>query len=353
MPSFVPRVSVIMGVYNAEAFLGDTLRSVVGQSFEDWELIVVDDGSTDGTGKLADQWAGGDPRIRVIHQDNHGRPAPARNRGLREARGEFIAFLDGDDLYHRDRLARAVAMLDALPEVGAVFHEFIRFLSGTEPTDGHAFLAGLDFPASAHWALKPEIIAGEPGWVDTGDFFKFMTVSIVPVHTSAITVRRSVLERIGQPSFDETLPHGEDDHLWIRIARATRMAYSASTLSYYRFHPESWMNAISQRRLDTGAYLVKSDALTHLEHVLSASEWPAYAERVANYWHALGYRCLIGGMIPEARSCFGKSLARTRQPNLVMLNLKGLTVSVLPQSVARSWWRYRKAGEFAPRKVPF
>lgn len=342
-----------MGVYNAEAFLGDTIRSLIGQSLEDWELILVNDGSTDGTGKLADQWAVEDPRIRVIHQSNNGRPAPARNRGLREARGEFIAFLDGDDLYHRDRLARAVAMLDALPEVGAVFHEFIQFLSGTEPTGGHAFLASLDFPAKADWALKPEIIAGEPGWVDTGDLVKFMSVSIVPVHTSAITVRRSVLEGLGQPSFDETLPHGEDDHLWIRIARATRMAYSAGALSYYRFHPQSWMNAISQRRLDTGAWLVKSDALRRLEQSLSAAEWPVYAERIANYWYALGYRCLIGGMVAEARTCFRLSLGRTRQPRLVMLNLKGLTVSVLPRSVARSWWRYHKAGEFAPRHVPF
>ena len=89
-------VSVIMPVYNTEEYLPDALNSVVNQTYSDWELIAVDDGSTDRSGYLLDLWASHDQRIRVIHTSNHGISA-ARNTGLNEMKGDFIQFLDSDD----------------------------------------------------------------------------------------------------------------------------------------------------------------------------------------------------------------------------------------------------------------
>lgn len=98
-------VSVIVPVYNTVRYLDECLRSVCNQSFRDWECILVDDGSTDGSGGLCDAWAEKDTRIRVLHQPNKGVSA-ARNAGLEEARGQFVAFLDSDDWLTEDCLQR-------------------------------------------------------------------------------------------------------------------------------------------------------------------------------------------------------------------------------------------------------
>jgi len=106
-----PLVSVIIPAYNATAFLGETLDSVLAQTYPNLEIIVVDDGSTDDTPDLLGSY--GD-RIRVLRQANSGQ-ATARNHGAREAHGELLAFLDSDDLWDPDKIARQVELLDRFP----------------------------------------------------------------------------------------------------------------------------------------------------------------------------------------------------------------------------------------------
>lgn len=108
----MPRVSVIVPAYNASAYLEACVKSVQAQSFTDWELIIVDDGSKDATAELCDRFSAEDARIRVIHKANGGVSA-ARNDGMDAAQSELIAFLDADDLYEPDYLA---AMLSAMDE---------------------------------------------------------------------------------------------------------------------------------------------------------------------------------------------------------------------------------------------
>jgi len=103
------RVSVVIPLYNKARYINRCLRSICAQTFSDFELIVVDDGSSDGGGQIARAF--GDARIRVIQQQNAG-PGAARNRGLAEAQGEYIAFLDADDEWMPGYLARAVTALD-------------------------------------------------------------------------------------------------------------------------------------------------------------------------------------------------------------------------------------------------
>lgn len=108
--SLAPRVSVVMPVYNGAAYLDAAIRSVIGQTFTDWELLVIDDGSTDDSAAIAAAHA--DPRIRLLRNDgNRGLPY-TRNRGIDEARGEYLAFLDADDIALPPRLATQVAFLD-------------------------------------------------------------------------------------------------------------------------------------------------------------------------------------------------------------------------------------------------
>lgn len=99
----MPGISVIVPVYNAEKYLKQCVESVRKQTFQDWELLLVDDGSKDHSGPLCDKWAGCDSRIRVFHKENGG-VSSARNLGLQEAKGSFIAFLDVDDCYEEDCL---------------------------------------------------------------------------------------------------------------------------------------------------------------------------------------------------------------------------------------------------------
>lgn len=112
------KVSIIIPIYQAEAYIADTLRSVLQQTYENFELLLVDDGSRDRSIEICQQFS--DPRIKIIRQPNRGANA-ARNNGIRHAEGEYIAFLDSDDLWLPDKLTRHVIHLNAAPHVGISF----------------------------------------------------------------------------------------------------------------------------------------------------------------------------------------------------------------------------------------
>ena len=124
MTTFRPNsalITVIIPVFNAEIFLEETVRSVLSQDYSHFELLIIDDGSTDQSGKIADEWAHRDDRIQVIHQTNAG-VAAARNRGIAMARGEYCAFIDADDRWEAETLRLWHQALSHLPEaVGVVY----------------------------------------------------------------------------------------------------------------------------------------------------------------------------------------------------------------------------------------
>jgi glycosyltransferase involved in cell wall biosynthesis len=121
-PTLTPRISVIIPAYNTARFLQAAVDSVVGQTFREWEVVIVDDGSTDETGAIADEYAKNDPRIRVIHQRNGGL-SQARNAGIREAAQDssYVLFLDGDDMVCADTLEFLMAHLEQQPDAVAVY----------------------------------------------------------------------------------------------------------------------------------------------------------------------------------------------------------------------------------------
>lgn len=107
-----PVVSILTPAYRAEAFLEETVRSVIAQTFTAWELIIINDGSPDGTGALAERLAKEDPRITVLHRETpSGRPAVPRNLALDHARGRYLALLDADDLWYPEKLERQLAFI--------------------------------------------------------------------------------------------------------------------------------------------------------------------------------------------------------------------------------------------------
>lgn len=137
----MPKISVIIPAYNAEAFLDECFASLATQSFRDFEAIVVDDGSTDNTGALCDTWASSCPHVTVLHKENEGRLL-ARRDAMAVARGEYVMFLDADDALREDALLRVA---DAIADTGA---EVVAFGFSKNPDYSHPKFCK-DFPLNA------------------------------------------------------------------------------------------------------------------------------------------------------------------------------------------------------------
>lgn len=192
-----PRITVIIATHNYGEHLPTALRSVREQTLTDWECIVIDDASTDDTAALLEDAVRGDGRIRSLRNAVNTGVSAARNRGLAEARGEFIQFLDADDAIAPDKLERHSAFLEAHPNVAVVCSDFAHF------TDSPDF--------GAHGELRPDEKLNGQGRAVMSRLLKGNVVRI----NTAMT-RASVIRRIG--GFREEFRSVEDLHLWLRIA---------------------------------------------------------------------------------------------------------------------------------------
>ena len=124
-------VSVIVPTYNYGHLISETLTSIQSQTYENWECIVVDDGSTDNTGKVVADYSAKDPRIRYIQQENR-RQAAARNNGIGHSRGDYVQFLDADDMMECKKLEQQVAFLNVSPDVDIVYSN-VRYFDNENP----------------------------------------------------------------------------------------------------------------------------------------------------------------------------------------------------------------------------
>ncbi|MCX7670338.1 MAG: glycosyltransferase family 2 protein [Anaerolineae bacterium] len=199
-----PHISVIIPVYNGERFLAEAIRSVLDQTLPPDEIIVVDDGSTDGSAQVVERLRLHAPiPISYHYQSNRG-PSAARNRGLELARGEFIAFLDADDLWPPGKLALQWAQLNPFPKALGAWGK-----------------VQLLVPENELWVLK-----GEPWYgLNVGSFF----------------LHRSTFELVGL--FDETLRYGEDTD-WFLRAREQGVLFVAhpDVVLWYRYHGDNlWL----------------------------------------------------------------------------------------------------------------
>ena len=223
----VPTVSVVMPVYNVERFVGAAIRSVLAQSFTDFELIVVDDRSPDRSVEVCRGFD--DPRIRIVtHAENRGL-AGARNSGIRAARGRYIALLDSDDVWDADKLRAHVAHLDTSPEVGVSFSRSLFIDEAGRSLDTYQMPRLTDIDADHLMCRNP---------VGNG---------------SAPVVRREVFEQIAVRDnlygtaedeayyFDDAFRQSEDIECWIRIAATTDWRFEglSAPLTHYRLNSAS------------------------------------------------------------------------------------------------------------------
>ncbi len=222
-----PTVSVVIPTYRHRDFVLQTLETVWAQTFTDFEVIVVNDGSPDDSAQLLRPLAQSG-RIRYIEQENQGQ-AVARNRGLQEARGEFVAFLDDDDLWPPQKLARQVAELRAHPQAVLVYGHI-----ETVPTENQAALV-YTAPESPTGQVKRQFLARN--WI------------VTPGQT---LIRATTLRELG--GFDTTLWGVDDWDLYIRLAKRGDFIYRVELALQYRLHTlnaskNSWRMYQNARRL--------------------------------------------------------------------------------------------------------
>ncbi len=203
-----PLVSIVIPLYNKERHIGRSIGSVLSQTFQDFEIVVVDDGSSDDGPRLVERI--GDPRIRVIRQENHG-VSVARNRGAEEAAASLIAFLDADDEYKPGFLAWALERFHERPDVGAVaFNYEVVYDDKTRRS-----------------AIMPSETSKLLG---IGEYCRLGRQASA-IFSSSVMVKREILRRIG--GFPKGVKAGEDIDTWLRIIEAGAVFFDSRLAAVY------------------------------------------------------------------------------------------------------------------------
>jgi hypothetical protein len=216
-----PLVSVIIPCYNQGRFLADALDSVLAQTHPHWECIIVNDGSTDDTGSVAQRYTRQDARFKYIEQENRGLSA-ARNRGLQEIRGSHVQFLDSDDIIAPDKLRLQLADVERVQGICVVYCDHYY----AAPDDITKAIT-IDFP-------MPRFVLDKPLW-DIAS--RWETELSIPVHSFLFDARIFTHAKI---RFSETLPNHEDWDCWMRIfALPIVLRHVPGKLAAYRVHETS------------------------------------------------------------------------------------------------------------------
>jgi glycosyltransferase involved in cell wall biosynthesis len=287
-----PTVSIILPTFNRAKFLPEAFAAIAGQQWTDWELIVVDDGSTDNTRELVPELTRGwQQPVRYIHQENQG-PAAARNQGISQARGEFIAFYDSDDLWLPHHLARCVDALQAYSELHWVYGacrlmdletgveiQTSSFHPGRKP---HPFLKLRSRKSGNLVLIEDEAATSQ------------MIASGLMCGLQGSVLRRQVFDRVSIPHYRIA----EDQVFVVQVLKAGfRLGYFDDVHVVYRVHDECSSARFSPGKLDKavsglqeliGAYEALPQTVT-----LNAAEQLALRRRLANEWFwTLGYSLL-------------------------------------------------------------
>jgi len=233
-----PLVSVIVPTYNCGAYVAAAIDSILGQDYAPIEVVVVDDGSTDDTLSVLGRY--GD-RIRVFTQANAG-PAAARNRAVAHARGEYFAFLDGDDLWLPGHPGRMMEFIAAHPGTKVIFGNWLVW-----GADAAGSYPPLQVPAEPP---SPEVDADASGWLYTRLLFDSV------IHIIGAVVHRSVYEAV--QGFDESLRTGSDYDFWLKVSRRFPAVKLDRTAAVYRQNPQSVTHRL---RAEDNAYRLLSRAV--------------------------------------------------------------------------------------------
>lgn len=241
MPQKQPLISIIVPTYNLQDYIGETLDSILAQeNYSNFEMLIVDDRSTDNTLDIINRYAEKDPRITVLVNTGKKGAAGARNTGIKQAKGEWIAFLDGDDLWEKSNLACKMAVLADYPDVQMITSDFY---------NENATNSSID-KSRLHTTLQSE----KPAWKkhcqhanETGTLLRLENLVTIFLeddimgNTGVFLIKHKLLESVGY--FDEDMLVGEDVLLWLQLAnRIDYLIYVPKPLMFYRYRMGSLTN---------------------------------------------------------------------------------------------------------------
>jgi glycosyltransferase involved in cell wall biosynthesis len=223
-----PAVSIVIPAFNSESYLRQAIDSVLGQTWQDWELLIVDDGSTNGTPEISKEFAAADPRCRFFSRAHSGLASATRNAGIKSARGKFVAFLDADDAWLPEKLERQLAIVDTHPETDLVYANAFIIHDG-ETTREKLYSSRRARSCQRYASLL---------WHNQ-------------VATSTVLVRTESLRKAG--AFRETrhMRIVEDYDLWLRICARGNLRFLDEPLALYRRHRGSVSADLAQGALNT------------------------------------------------------------------------------------------------------
>lgn len=228
-----PAVSVIMGAYNAERYLSIAIESILCQDFDDFEFLILDDGSTDGTLKIAEGFAARDPRVRILSETHRGHTA-ALNQLLREAKAPLIARADADDVFHATRFSRQVAFLETHADHGVVGCDVKYIDANGDPIPWRAGYA------HDHASILRALLEHSPS-----------------IAHPTVMMRRELVLAVG--CYREAFDPAEDYDLWLRLSGVTKLANLSDPLVDYRCHSEQLSEKYKPRQ-------IRSVAIARLAH---------------------------------------------------------------------------------------
>lgn len=251
--AYSPMVSVVVPTHNRKELLAETLQSILDQTFQNFELIIVSDGSTDGTEEMVASMA--DTRVRLIRQEKSGQPAKPRNMGIKAALGKYIALCDDDDVWFQNKLAIQVEAMEHNEMVALCY------------TNGLVMRNGV---VGQRLLNRRKIFSNH--------FYELLKGNVIP--NSSVLIRRRVFDSVGFINTDPMFRGIEDYEFWLRIAHDFPMLYIDQPLIKYRVHSN---NITFSRSLET------KRAIGVVRHVgrlfgISYGLLPTLIVQYAKYW---------------------------------------------------------------------
>jgi glycosyltransferase involved in cell wall biosynthesis len=281
MNEHTPVVSVSMSVYNSARYLRDAIESILNQTFTDFEFLIIDDGSTDQSLKILQEYAAKDQRIWLNHRENRGIPQ-TRNELLAQAKGEFVAVMDADDVALPDRLARQVSFLRQHPDVVCV-GGCLDWIDEKGRLLGHCVMPEQD-----------------------DEIQNFLVGGISLLHHPTTLVRRSAL--VAVDGYNESMVASSDLDLWLRLGEIGRLANLSDTVLQYRLHSQSITHAKQMRQ--------SQDALEACQRAWKRRgiqgtfiRQPANHLNQPEFWLKCGWHGFINGQRDAARRCGIRAIA--------------------------------------------
>ena len=291
MPNHLPEISIIIPTYNYGRFIGRALNSVLSQSYQDYEIIVVDDASTDDTKNIISQYT--DKRIRYIRHDINRGPSAARNTGIKSSKGEFIAFLDSDDEWEPDKLYHQINLFrNASSDIGCVYcgARYVNMMT----------MAQTDF----YPRFRGNII--EP----------LLTANVISGCDSTLMVRKKCFDEIGL--FDEEMQSSEDWDMWLRIVQFYKIDYVNIILVTLWQHDENISTNMDRTIKGREFLLKKNENLYNFYPYIHSLQ----------YYH-LGILCYKNNFMAKGRRHFLEAFSLAEKTPLKIKSLLQFTVSFI------------------------